>query len=441
MARHIESRNNLPPLSPAMRLRRTGNVLRIATPIVVVAAAAITAAGWASRSMLLFLAGLIGGCIALGASGLLRHVEDVAMNRAGISDTGPGLAAAAPAPVAAAGPVAAAAPAPAAAPAAVPDPAAQILGASAQTAATVPSPAGPANPAVQRKNFVRHPRPLNSHHGAYVLEQSGTSRLFVLAGAVIGARHDQAGVVREDDVAFAVDPAATGAVIAAVADGLGSARLSHVASALAARSAVELLSSAWLRGPDDHGIVGARPWHLLANQLVANLTDLLAEEHVAARANDLGLAPAGQESRSRQRRPSTTLAVIAVDHTAGGLCASWYTVGDCEVAIADTVTGDVTWLTPVGERDDQVTAAVPPAREASHGGQHLIADGQAVLAMTDGMAKLVHFHPEHMLRALATAQGQGSALGDLLAALDSYQQGNFDDRSAIAVGPLRQDRR
>ena len=386
--------------------------------IVVVVAGASTAAGWASRSVNLVLTGLIGGGVALAASGLLGYVDHVAVGRpnAGTSDTDTALAA--------------------------PAPATQIPGASAHAAATESSPVTPSNPEAQRKNFTRHrPRPLNSHHGAYALEQAGTDRLFVLAGAVLGARHDQAGVTREDDVAFAVNPAASSAVIAAVADGLGSTRLSHVASALAAQHAVELMSSAWLTELDDPGIVGPPPWRLVADRLVERVGGLLTEEYVAARAGDLGMPPAGEESHNRQSRPATTLAVVAVDHTATGICASWCTVGDCEVAIADIATGKLNWLTPVWERDERVTAALPSARKASHGGQHFIADGQAVLAMTDGMSGLLCRQPEHMMRALATAQAQDSALGDLLVALDLRLQGELDDRSVVAVGPIRRDGR
>src|SRR5581483_6446511 len=109
--------------------------------------------------------------------------------------------------------------------------------------------------------------------------------------------------------------------------------------------------------------------------------------------------------------------------------------------IIDIATGDIRWLTPMDERDGQLTVAVPSARKASHGGQNLVPDGTAVLAMTDGMARLLCRQPEHLRRALGLARAQDSALGDLLAALDLRQQGELDDRSVVAVGPIRRDGR
>jgi Protein phosphatase 2C len=424
MSRHTLSRNNAaPPVSAAKRLRRTRNVLRIATAIVVVVAGACTATAWASRSAYLAVAGLICGIIALAGSLLLGHTNRVIVRRsaAGAGDTSTAMAA----------------PAPAAPAALAPTPSAPAIA----TAATLP-PTAPAKPTAQRKDFTRRrPRPLNSHHGAYALEQTGTDRLFVLAGTVLGARHEQDGVPREDDLAFAVDPVADTAVIAAVADGVGTARLSHVASALAARNAVTLLSSAWLTAMDHPGTVGPLSWPLVADSVVEKLGALLTENSVAERAGDLGMPLATEESYQRQGRPAATLAVVVVEHTADGIRASWCTVGDCQVAIADIAKGTIVWLTPVDERDVQVPAAVPIARKATRSGRDRISEGHAVLAMTDGMAGLLCHQPEHALRALAAAQVQDSALGDLLDALDLRMQGEFDDRSVVAVGPTCRDGR
>ena len=409
--------NPRPTLPEATRLRRNRDILIIGIIIFLAVAGACTGAGWTSRSMHLVMVGLISGVIALAASGLLGYVDYVSADRSNARTTGtkttmPAL-----------------------------DSPAQILAASADsTAAESPSVTQP-YPKVQRKDLARRlPRPLDSHHSAYALEQAGTDRLFVLAGAVLGARHDQAGITREDNLAFAADPTADGAVIAAVADGLGSTRLSHVASALTARHAVALMSE-WPTKLTNPGTGVPPSWHQIADWLVEQIADLLTEENVTARADELRMPPAGEESRNRQRRPASTLAVVAVDHVTVGTRASWCTVGDCEVAIADIAASTVTWLTPVGQRDEQVTAAVPSARAASHWGQHLIADGQAVLAMTDGMARLLYRRPEHTLRALAAAQAQDSALGGLLVALDLRLQGEHDDRSVVAVGPIRRDGR
>jgi len=400
----------------ATRLRRNRTILMIATIIVLTAGVVGAAAGWASRSVHLILVGLIGGIIALATSVLLGYLDYVSSRQSNTETTGTRTI-------------------PPASDAPVEDFAASTT--STDSAAKETPPVAQQHPQVQRKDLARRvPRPLDSHHSAYALEQAGTDRLFVLAGAALGARHDQSGIAREDNLAFTVDPAADGMVIAAVADGLGSARLSHVASALAARHAVALMS-AW-RAEMDHPGTGHVPsWHQIADWLVERLGALLTEEYVTARADELGM-PAGEESRKRLRRPASTLAVVAVDHIAAGIRASWCTVGDCEVAIADTATGGVTWLTPVHEREGQVTPAVPSARFASHWGHHLIADGQAVLAMTDGMARLLLRQREHTLRALATAQVQDSALDDLLVALDLRLQGEFDDRAVVAVGPMRQ---
>jgi len=238
-----------------------------------------------------------------------------------------------------------------------------------------------------------------------------------------------------------VDPTATSTVLAAVADGVGGARLAHVASALAVRHAVELLSASLLAEPDSQGRLGPPDWPQLADQLAAKVADLLSEERVVAHSSHLGMASIGEHTRNRREMPATTLAVLAVDDTAAGIQVSWFTVGDCEVAVADITARKVTWLTPVADRDGQRTEAVPSTQKASYSGRYLIGDGQAVLAVTDGMAELLHDKPEYTLRALATARKQGNALGDLLVALDLRLQAAHDDRSMVAIGPISRDER
>lgn len=310
--------------------------------------------------------------------------------------------------------------------------------ADTSTATALP-PQDVAGPLVQRKDFARRQhRPLTSHHSACSLDQAGTDRLFILAGSVLGAGHDQAGTTREDDVAFAAAPTSTNMVLAAVADGVGSARLSHIASALAVRRAIELLDS--LLPDESHlqGLIDPRTWSQLADQLVERIAIELTEERISGHRGDLGMPPVSEESYHRHEKPSTTLAVLAVEDTTAGSYVWWLTVGDCEVAVADIADRELKYkyLTPRTERDGQLTPAVPSMRRASNSGQLPLYDGQAVLAMTDGAAEVLDARPEHLLRALAAARQGGSALCDLLVALDLRVHAAHDDRSVVAVGQL-----
>lgn len=287
----------------------------------------------------------------------------------------------------------------------------------------------------QRKDFRRDEgRDLTSAHGGYTLEQSGTGRLFVLAGSAIGAAHDQAGITREDAVAFAVNQSSRGGVVAAVADGLGSARLSHVASSMAAREAVELGVERLPDMPRPGQPGSALTWRRIADALVGEIAHVLAEKRVLYRAADLGMPSVGTKSRERVPPPATTLALVAVVEDDGGAYAWWLTVGDCEVAVTDTKSGTLNWLTPIAERDDRITAALPSTRIASLCGMTPLSAGQTLLAMTDGMARVIQDDSEQVTHAILAARNQDSALQDLMSALDNRVQGRHDDRSLVAVG-------
>ena len=138
-----------------------------------------------------------------------------------------------------------------------------------------------------------------------------------------------------------------------------------------------------------------------------------------------------------QRAEAVVMAVVVVDETLEGFSASWLTVGDCDVVIANFVANDIEWLTDHAYRKGPRTEAVPAHREVTRQGQGFIADGQALVATTDGMAELLDGGGAHALwQALAAAHKRESAVVDLLTALDARQHGNYDDRSLIAIGPI-----
>jgi hypothetical protein len=309
------------------------------------------------------------------------------------------------------------------------------------TARDVPPPASRGGSRTQPKDFRRRQaRPLDSRHPAYYLEQSATDRHFILAGSVIGAKHDQAGTRREDAAAFLAQPAAGGMVIAAVADGVSGARLSHLASTAAVHHSVDHLAH-WLKHSPESSVLHS--WEDAANELVTQVAMELEEERLTAYQ---GIAGEGWREASagegRRGRPSATLAVLVVDETRRGSLAWWLTVGDCDVVIVDFLAGDVNWLTRKAYREGPYTRALPSQRQVTHcGGPVPVADGQAVLALTDGMAELLDADATSASDALAAASEGCSALGDLLAALDARLQGNHDDRSLVAVGPVRSARK
>lgn len=290
---------------------------------------------------------------------------------------------------------------------------------------------------VQQKDFPRrHPRPVDSSHPGNLVDQSGTDRLFLLAGSALGGKHDQSGLMREDDVAFYSDPAASSTIIAAVADGVGSSKNSHIASALAVRIAVHALSS-WLAAPGRRGRLLA--WEQTANALVTTVSDALRTELLdTAYPGLIGTSQlAEDEYQLRPGRPAATLAVVVVDEVSDGFLASWLTVGDCDVMIADVSTDKVAWLTKHAYRRGPSTEAVPSHRTVTYSSQNRIRDGQAIVAVTDGMAEVLGGGGWPVLRpALAAARQRESALIDLLMALNVQQHGNYDDRSLVAIGPI-----
>jgi hypothetical protein len=395
------------------RLDRTQNVLMVISAMFVLLSVATISAGWLSRSRLVLSLGLFSAICILVVNELLLYLMRLAARRGSNEQAGF---------------------------TAMPEiPPSQIADAfSTHTIRPEAEPsASSSGPIAQRKDFGRRRyRSLSSRHGAYSLEQAGTDRLFILAGSGIGAQHDQDGAPREDDVAFLAEPAAAGAVLAAVADGVSSARLSHLASALAVRQAVNLLSSLLT---DRKLSKSALPdWPSVANWVVTKIADELTENRITTHLGDLGMPSVGEHSSRRPGKPATTLAVLVVNETATGLCASWLTVGDCEVATVDMTTGEIQWLTGRAYQSGPVTEALPSKREASGCGQVSITREQAVLAMTDGMAELLDAEPQYTLRALAAARMRdGNALRELLVALDLRLQGVHDDRSVVAVGPIR----
>lgn len=291
--------------------------------------------------------------------------------------------------------------------------------------------------AVQPKNFSRrHARPVDSRHGGYLLDQSGTDSLFLLAGSAVGVRHDQPGLMREDDVAFYALPAPPSTIVAAVADGVGSSRHSHIASALAVPIAVNELSSRLaVRGR--RGVFS--DWAQTANELVATVSDALSTELLDTAYPELiGTSQlADEDYKLRPGRPAATLAVVVVREEQGRYLASWLTVGDCDVIIADLGTDNVEWLTNHAYRRGPRTEAVPSHRKVTRCSQDFIADGQVIVATTDGMAEVLGGGGWPALKpALAAARQRDSALADLLTALDVRQHGNYDDRSLIAIGPI-----
>ena len=288
-------------------------------------------------------------------------------------------------------------------------PAAELTGrASPAPAAPVPkvtsgfAPSDASNPApaslhpetlTQRKDFARRKyRQLDRRRSGVYLDQSGTDRLFLLAGSVLGAKHDQPGLMREDDVTFIIDPVGPGTVVAAVADGVSTAKLSHLTSSLAVQSAVDFLSDQ-LADPD--AATALSDWESsTASKLVAGIAadirQQLMEPFLAANLAEACTSRLVEEAyEQRKGKPAATLAVLAVDQKPHGFDVAWLTVGDCDVVIVDFNAGTVEWLTPRAYQNGPHTKAVPSQRWATDVSKHRIGDGQVVLAMTDGMAKIL----------------------------------------------------
>jgi len=205
----------------------------------------------------------------------------------------------------------------------------------------------------------------------------------VRAASVVGVRHRLAGLGSDDAFAWAVRD---GAVMLAVADGVGTAPGSAAAALRACRAAVEC--------PDVAGAVDA------ANRAAAG-------------------------------GGATTIVVAVV--TEGG-AVELARVGDSTGLVVEE---DGSWQElfepPDPERSDRATTALPAKDPAVESAAARLGPGAVLVLATDGIADPWRDGPTTVAPALAAALAARPGAPELLGAVDFSRHGCHDDRTMVAA--------
>jgi serine/threonine protein phosphatase PrpC len=205
------------------------------------------------------------------------------------------------------------------------------------------------------------------NRGTLTTNRPACPRWRVAAASVRGTSHEKLGTVCQDASFWQV--AADNTLIAAVADGAGSATHGHVGARLAARSAVETLRA----HPDLASLEGA---HLDAARPVLEAALLEARHDLIKEAHACGLKP---------RDLATTLILVAA--STRGIAGAQ--IGD-GAAVIQTESGNLIALTTpdTGEYTNETTFLVSPgALERAQYFACIEAPGRLAL-FTDGLQRM-----------------------------------------------------
>jgi hypothetical protein len=234
----------------------------------------------------------------------------------------------------------------------------------------------------------------------------GSSGVTLLAASIRGLSHQSAGSVRQDSYAVAYGE---NSIVVAVADGVGSAELSHVGSAIAANTAVAIASEGTIGSP----------------MIAAVIAQLRAEARRMGRsAEDL----------------STTLLIAQIqvgapDQPWKVLAAEW---GDSRLSVfspGQAVDGHPNWshICPDSAADLANTVqALPTFAEPTTFGAGLWLPGEVLLAATDGIDS--HLMPENYVgHGLAEAWSEVPSVYQFIADVGFERAGARDDRTAVCL--------
>lgn len=222
----------------------------------------------------------------------------------------------------------------------------------------------------------------------------------VMAASVRGAGHEKTGQPCQDAFCWRVlsgEEGGSGVLLAAVADGAGSASLAEVGSSIAARAAVQALCDSALPTGDEHD----EGWK---DRLAAALRAARAEVEAEARSGNVAAC-----------EMATTLIVAAATRE---LVAAAQ-VGDGALVVGDGQ-GNITALTvpQSGEYINETTFLVSP---------NALESAQAVVWRQD-VTQLALFSDG--LQMLALAMPQGAPHGPFFAPLFRFAAGACDEQAA-----------
>lgn len=300
--------------------------------------------------------------------------------------------------------------------------------------------AAPSEPTFQRELF---PLPLVTSSGTAGLsiDSGRVGRFNMYAATQLGVAHALKSAAREDAYALGGAAGWEGCIVA-VADGLGAARNSHMASLTAARVAVSWLSGKLVPGltwrPEQWTQLAADCTSAVSQHLVPDLLDSLAEGD--------GFRPGRDVPRRKaDTDPASTLlfAVLTLGQ-ANTIDVSWASVGDSRLAAVDPA-GEFTWISAVSFDDFQgqpATALVsnsvdslPKEPERLQTGTIRLDAGTAVLLASDGLTTALDLAPDYFagaIRQMIPDQVRAHTFGALL---DFDIRQLYDDRTLVAIWP------
>jgi hypothetical protein len=266
-----------------------------------------------------------------------------------------------------------------------------------------------------------------------VFDTAWSAGIWMHAGSVIGPEHrSPKGLAPREDAYGAASADDPSVLVAAVADGVGSARDSHVASQMAVE---EILSMPILKRVTVADLAalseGMGQWKNTALQVMEAVSTKLNEEAVDRRAR---LTDRAKHSGGRPRpsAPATTL-VLALAAMLGDVTrVVWCAVGDSEVAVLEPDSPDsVKWQTNPQDRA-QGTRSLPRDSRHVEVGCCCLRPGEALLLMTDGCERVLSLDPEaHGL--LCRIVDEPADPVPIVEVLHRYPSGATDDRTLLML--------
>lgn len=289
----------------------------------------------------------------------------------------------------------------------------------------MPERASPGARAITRPGVTRGP--VTSSRSGLTLDVFTEDGSAILAASLVGTEHVARGTGREDSFAVAHGPVA-GSVILAVADGVGSSKNSHLASAAVTEQVIEEVAGL---GKDQLRAVTAsgESWQ----KYCAHLVNRLAEDLLTRFGQGSLPAPSGSRSKG-SGIPATTLSLAVSIRSADGLLVYWAAIGDSPILALEREPGAIGQIWHPPERDT-VDSLPRQAAQLSTGIQRL-RDSRALLLLSDGMGDVLLSVPgiaEQLLAAVLTSADPSTELLPLL----SYPvRGAHDDRTIVMLAPI-----
>lgn len=259
----------------------------------------------------------------------------------------------------------------------------------------------------------------------------------VYAATQVGLQHAKGGHPREDAYALGGDEK-QGWVFVAVADGLGSTSNAHAA----ARCAVTTALAALRRGVAATTDPSPHQWRQIADDVIMKVATGLDPSAVDFAADEIGYrSPRYLDGRKSARAPACTLTFAAIGRpTTSGYTLLWGGVGDCDLLILNSVTGNLSWktnnVTKNGSSVSNVTDSLPKDVDRAFNGAETVQPDTIVLVASDGVSDAIRQVPEQFSRLLRSAATTAVAEHTFAELVAFDLPGLHDDRTLVAVWPV-----